>query len=80
MKEIKQAIIGVIVLAITTAGGVIINKYIGGEEEEVAAEPSQPTIVVNVPEQKVDTVVKVIKQKPVVKKTATEKRKESYNW
>ena len=34
MKEIKNAVIGVIVLAITTAGGVLINKYIGGEGED----------------------------------------------
>ena len=34
MKEIKNAVIGVIVLAITTLGGVLINKYIGGEGEE----------------------------------------------
>ena len=37
MKEIKNAVIGVIVLAITTLGGVLINKYIGGEGEEKEA-------------------------------------------
>jgi len=81
MKEIKNAVIGVIVLAITSAGGVLINKYIGGEEEtteEVA--PAQPTIVVNIPEQKKDTVVKVIKQKSKPKLTKTEKRKKDFDW
>ena len=34
MKELKKAIIGVITLAITTVGGLLINKYMGGEEEE----------------------------------------------
>ena len=34
MKEVKNAIIGVITLAITTAGGLLINKFVGGDEEE----------------------------------------------
>ena len=78
MKEIKNAVIGVIVLAITTAGGVLVNKFIGGEEEEKVevSTPTQPTVVVNIPEQKKDTVVKKVYVKPKAKKTVTEKRKE----
>lgn len=80
--EIKKAVIGVIVLAITTAGGVLINKFIGGEEEtEQTSNP--PAVIINLPEQEVkkDTIVKVIKQKPQPKPlTDTEKRKEEFNW
>lgn len=82
MKEIKNAVIGVIVLAITSVGGLLVNKFIGGEEEEKTetVTPAQPTVIVNVPQQQVqkDTVVKVVKIAP--KKTATEKRKEELDW
>ena len=84
MKEIKNAVIGVIVLAITSAGGMLINKYIGGEEEttEEVVTPTQPTVIVNIPQQEVkrDTVVKIVKQKVQPKKTETEKRKEEIDW
>ena len=85
MKEIKNAVIGVIVLAITTAGGVLINKYIGGEEEdkEEVVAPAQPNVIINIPQQEVkkDTVVKIIKQKPKPKLSETEKRKkEGIDW
>ena len=84
MKEIKNAVIGVIVLAITSAGGVLVNKFIGGEEEEKSevVTPAQPTVVVNIPQQEVkkDTVVKIVKQKVQPKKTETEKRKEEIDW
>ena len=33
MEDIKKAIIGVITLAITTAGGLLINKLLKGDEE-----------------------------------------------
>ena len=85
MKEIKNAVIGVIVLAITTAGGVLINKYIGGEEEEKieTVAPAQPNVIINIPQQEAekDTVVKIIKQKAKAKLTETEKRKkEGIDW
>lgn len=84
MKEIKNAVIGVIVLAITSAGGLLVNKFIGGEEEEKSevVTPTQPTVVVNIPQQEVkkDTVVKIVKQKVQPKKTETEKRKEEIDW
>ena len=81
LGEIKKAVIGVIVLAITTAGGVLINKFIGGEETEQTS--TSPAVIINLPEQEVkkDTIVKVIKQKPQPKPlTDTEKRKEEFNW
>jgi len=82
MKEIKNAVIGVVVLAITTLGGVLINKYIGGEEEEVKEVTPQPTININIPQQetKKDTVVKIIKVKPQPKVSETEKRKKKIDW
>ena len=84
MKEIKNAVIGVIVLAITSAGGVLINKFIVGDEEEKTevVSPAQPNITINIPQQeaKKDTVVKIVKQKVQPKKTETEKRKEEIDW
>ena len=84
MKEIKNAVIGVIVLAITSAGGLLINKFIGDEKEEKTEKvtPAQPTVIVNIPQQeaKKDTVVKIVKQKVQPKKTETEKRKEKLDW
>ena len=85
MKEIKNAIIGVIVLAITSVGGVMINKFVGGEEEDKSeiSTPAQPTVIVNIPQQeaKKDTVVKRVYVKPTPKKTETEKRKdEGLDW
>ena len=52
------------------------------EATEVVAEAiQQPNIVINVPEAKKDTVVKVIKEKAKPKKTETEKRKdEGFYW
>jgi len=82
MKEVKNAIIGVVTLAITTGGGLLINKFIGGEEEEKTetVTPVQPTVVVNVPQQQVqkDTVVKVVKVAP--KKTKAQKEKDELTW
>jgi hypothetical protein len=84
MKDIKKAIIGVITLAITTAGGLLINKLIGGDDEEPTktevTTPSPTNVIINIPEQKKDTVVKKVYVKPVVKKTKTEKRKEEIDW
>lgn len=83
-KQIKNAVIGVIVLAITSAGGVLINKFIVGDEEEKTevVSPAQPNVVINIPQQEVkkDTVVKIVKQKAQPKKTETEKRKEEIDW
>lgn len=89
MSEVKKAIIGVITLAITTAGGLLVanmEKIIGGEEDKPAvkteqAAPPKQDIIINIPEQKKDTIVKKIYVKPVVKKTQTEKRKaEGLDW
>tara|TARA_B100000683_G_scaffold245121_1_gene255853 strand:- start:401 stop:688 length:288 start_codon:yes stop_codon:yes gene_type:complete len=83
-SQIKQAVIGVVVLAITSAGGLLVNKMLGAadDNEEVKKEvvtPAQPTININIPQQetKTDTVVKKVYVKPKPKpKTDREKRKE----
>ena len=42
--------------------------------------PTQSNVIINLPEQKKDTVIKKVYVKPVVKKTETEKRKEEIDW
>ena len=57
MEDIKKAIIGVITLAITTAGGLMINKLLKGEDKksaktEAITPVTQPNVIINIPEQK----------------------------
>ena len=86
MEDIKKAIIGVITLAITTAGGLLINKLMKGDDkEETKTEvvaPSQPNVIINIPQQEVkkDTVVKKVYVKPKPKLSETEKRKKKIDW
>ena len=86
MEDIKKAIIGVITLAITTAGGLLINKLMKGDDkEETKTEvvaPAQPNVIINIPQQEVqkDTVVKKVYIKPEAKETETEKRKKKIDW
>ena len=87
MEDIKKAIIGVITLAITTAGGLLINKLMnGGDEEptktEVVTPAAQPNVIINIPQQeaKKDTVVKKVYVKAKPKLTETEKRKKKLDW
>jgi len=89
--QIKNQIIAGVGVAITAASTLfldVIKEKLGIVDEEAAIveqveQPAQPNIVINIPEAKKDTVVKVIKEKakPVVKKTETEKRKdEGFDW
>ena len=87
MEDIKKAIIGVITLAITTAGGLLINKLLKGDEEvatktEIATPAAQPSVIINIPQQEVkkDTVVKKVYVKPKPKLSETEKRKKKIDW
>ena len=87
MKDIKKAIIGVLTLAITSAGGLLINKLLGGEYEEstkteVVQPVAQPSVIINIPQQEVkkDTVVKKVYVKPKPKLSETEKRKKKIDW
>lgn len=80
--KLKNQIIAGVGVALTTAGTVFLDEIkaqLGLAEpvEEVATEPAQqPEIIINMPEQKKDTVVKYV----APKKTATEKRKDEFDW
>jgi len=86
MEDIKKAIIGVITLAITTAGGLLINKLMKGDDKEKTktevVAPSQPNVIINIPQQEVkkDTVVKKVFIKAKPKLSETEKRNKKIDW
>jgi len=77
--ELKKAIIGVLTLAITTAGGLFIanmEKFIGGNDDvkqEVVSEPIKLSSK--------DTIVVIRKnQEPVVAKPAPVQKKKEFDW
>jgi len=87
LGQIKNQVIAGVGVVITTLSTVFIDeiKSLAGIEdkvEEVAEEPAKPQeIVINMPEQKKDTVVKKVIVQPKKEKTATEKRKdEGFDW
>ena len=87
LSQIKNQIIAGVGVVITTLSTVFIDeiKSLAGIEdktEEVAVEPAKPQeIIINMPEQKKDTVVKKVIVEPKKEKTATEKRKdEGFDW
>mgnify|MGYP003982717183 FL=1 len=86
MDDIKKAILGVLTLAITTGGGLLIKSLFEGDKEEVVKEEtttSAPTnVIINIPQQEVkkDTIVKKVYVKPKPKLSETEKRKKKIDW
>jgi len=87
LGQIKNQVIAGVGVVVTTLSTVFIDeiKSLAGIEdkvEEVAEEPVKPQeIVINIPEQKKDTVVKKVIVQPKKEKTATEKRKdEGFDW
>ena len=86
MQDIKKAILGVLTLAITTGGGLLIKSLFEGDKEEVVKEEtttSAPTnVIINIPQQEVktDTIVKKVYVKPKPKLSETEKRKKKIDW
>ena len=87
LGQIKNQVIAGVGVVITTLSTIFIDeiKSLAGIEdkvEEVAEEPVKPQeIVINIPEQKKDTVVKKVIVQPKKEKTATEKRKdEGFDW
>ena len=86
MNDIKKAIIGVITLAITTGGGLLIKSLFEGDKEEVVKEeitaPAPANVIINIPQQetKTDTVVKKVYVKSKPKLSETEKRKKKIDW
>ena len=89
-KDLKKQIIAGVGIAIATLSTVfidVIKEKLGIAEEKVdqieqiIEQPATPNIVINIPEQKKDTVVKKVYVKPKPKKTETEKRKEDgFDW
>lgn len=87
--QLKNQIITGVGVAITAAGTLfldVIKEKLGivdeepAQVEQVIQQAEQPDIIINIPEQKKDTVVKKVYVKPEPKKTATEKRKEEIDW
>ena len=85
--QLKNKIIAGVGVALTTAGTVFLDELkvmigIQDKTEEVVSEPAKPQeIIINMPEQKKDTVVKTIVVEPKKEKTATQKRKdEGLDW
>ena len=90
-KDLKNQIIagvGVAMAALGTLFMDVVKEKLGLAEDEAPAQteqviqqPAQPEIIINIPEQKKDTVVKKVFVKPTPKKTDTEKRKdEGLDW
>ena len=86
MQDIKKAILGVLTLAITTGGGLLIKSLFEGDKEEVVKEeitaPAPTNVIINIPQQEVkkDTIVKKVYVKPKPKLSETEKRKKKIDW
>ena len=89
-KDLKNQIVAGVGVALAAAGTVfldVIKEKLGiadeepAQTEQVIQQPAQPEIIINIPEQKKDTVVKKVFVKPTPKKTETEKRKdEGLDW
>ena len=86
MDDVKKAILGVLTLAITTGGGLLIKSLFEGDKEEVVKEevttPAPTNVIINIPQQEVkkDTIVKKVYVKPKPKLSETEKRKKKIDW
>jgi len=88
-KDLKNQIIagvGVAMAALGTLFMDVVKEKLGLAEDEAPAQTEQviqqpQDIIINIPEQKKDTVVKKVFVKPTPKKTETEKRKaEGLDW
>jgi len=89
LKNVKAQITAGVAVVLTTLGTVFSDKveeFFGVEDDEgIAVEQKQevnvegPEIIINIPEQKTETRT-IIKEVPVEKKTATEKRKDEIDW
>ena len=89
-KDLKNQIVAGVGVALAAAGTMfldVIKEKLGiadeepAQTEQVIQQPAQPEIIINIPEQKKDTVVKKVFVKPTPKKTETEKRKdEGIDW
>jgi hypothetical protein len=87
LTQLKNQILAGVGVAMTTLGTIFIDEIkaiVGIEDktEEVVTEPAKPQdIIINMPEQKKDTVVKKVIVQPKKEKTETQKRKgEGFDW
>jgi hypothetical protein len=88
--QLKNQILTGVGVAITAGSTLfldVVKEKLGLAEEEAPAQTEQviqqpaQDIIINIPEQKKDTVVKKVYVKPKPKKTETEKRKdEGFDW
>ena len=89
--QLKNQILTGVGVAITAGSTLfldVVKEKLGlvdeepAQTEQVVQQPTQPQeIIINMPEQKKDTVVKKVYVKPKSKKTETEKRKdEGFDW
>lgn len=89
--QLKNQILTGVGVAITAGSTLfldVVKEKLGladeepAQTEQVVQQPAQPQeIIINMPEQKKDTVVKKVYVKPKPKKTETEKRKdEGFDW
>jgi len=88
-KDLKNQIIAGVGVAMAALGTLfldVVKEKLGLAEDEAPAQTEQVVqqpqdIIINIPEQKKDTVVKKVFVKPTPKKTETEKRKdEGLDW
>jgi hypothetical protein len=90
-KNVKAQITAGVGVVLATLGTVFTDKieeFFGVEDDEAAVSVEQkqevnvqgPTININIPEQKKDTVVKKVYVKPKPKLSETEKRKKKIDW
>ena len=90
LKNVKAQITAGVAVVLTTLGTVFsekVEEFFGGEGDDAGVEVVQennqsvnvegPTIVVNIPEQKKDTVVKKVYVKPVEK---PKEKEEKIDW
>jgi hypothetical protein len=89
--QLKNQILTGVGVAITAGSTLfldVVKEKLGladeepAQTEQVVQQPAQPQeIIINMPEQKKDTVVKKVYVKPKPKKTETEKRKDDgFDW
>ena len=91
LNNVKAQITAGVGVVLATLGTVFTDKieeFFGVEDDEAAVSVEQkqevnvqgPTININIPEQKKDTVVKKVYVKPKPKLSETEKRKKKIDW
>ena len=87
-KDLKNQIIAGVGVVMATLGTLfldVVKEKLGLAEDEAPAQTEQVVqqpqdIIINIPEQKKDTIVKKVYVKPKPKLSETEKRKKKIDW